>query len=265
MKHLGIAWRIVLTAYCFIQFAVQVLWLGKIAIPSILKQSGAIAEKRRQALFQAHRHVSIYLKTLSRLGLVEFDFRGKPTVEPATIVANHPSLLDFIVLQLDFPNAVCLYKSQTRQNPVLTDFVQVAGYIEGMDGSRTASKRIIDECCRRLEEGHQVVFFPEGTRSKSNTNIRRFRFTGFHAAIRSNVAVQPVAIYCDPLFLGKNQPWHAFSKARNRMVIEYLEPVRLGDLPLEKQLVKGLSDHVRNVIKDRLGELDAEINSRINR
>lgn len=208
MKHLQIAWRMVFTAYGFVQFAVQVLWLGKIVMPGILRQSGAIAEKRRQALFQAHRHVSFYLKTLSLLGLVKFDFRGKPIREPAIIVANHPSLLDFIVLQVDFPNAICLYKSQTLRNPVLANFVQVAGYIEGMDGSRTASKRIIDECWQRLKEGHQVVFFPEGTRSNSNIDIRRFRFTGFHAAIHSNVAVQPVVIYSSPFFLGKNQPWH---------------------------------------------------------
>lgn len=252
------AWRMVLTAYCFVQFAVQVLWLGKIVMPGILRQRGEEAEKRQRALLHAHRHVSAYLKTLSRLGLVEFDFRGKPAGEPAAVVANHPSLLDFIVLLQDFPNAVCLYKSQTRNNAVLADFVRVAGYIEGMDGSRAASKRIVDECCRRLGEGHQVVFFPEGTRSKSSTSVSRFRSTGFHAAIRSNVVVQPVAIYCAPLFLGKNQPWHAFSRARNRMVIEYLQPVRVGDLPEPERTAKGLSDHVRHLIRERLGELDAE-------
>jgi 1-acyl-sn-glycerol-3-phosphate acyltransferase len=258
MKYIEITWRVVLTAYCFVQFAVQVLWLGKIVIPGILKQGGEVPDSRRQALFQVHRHVSFYIKTLSRLGLVEFDFRGKPTDQPAAIVANHPSLLDFIVLQIDFPNAVCLYKSQTQSNPVLADFVRVAGYIEGMDGSRSASKRVIDECCQRLEEGHQVVFFPEGTRSKSNTSMRRYRLTGFHAAIRSDVSVQPVVIYCKPLFLGKNQPWHTFSKAKNKMVIEFLKPIRLSDLPQLEQTAKCLSDHVANLIKDRLHELDVE-------
>jgi 1-acyl-sn-glycerol-3-phosphate acyltransferase len=127
-----------------------------------------------------------------------------------------------------------------------------------MDGSRSASKRVIDECYQRLEEGHQVVFFPEGTRSKSNTSMRRYRLTGFHAAIRSDVSVQPVAIYCKPLFLGKNQPWHTFSKAKNRMVVEFLKPVRLEDLPQQQQMAKGLSDHVSSIIKNRLDELDAE-------
>jgi len=242
----------ILTAYCFIQFAVQVLWLSKWIMPRIMKSRGQASEKRNQALAYAHRHVSIYLNTLKRLGLVSFEFIGTPAEEPAVIVANHPSLLDFIVLLRDFPNAVCLYKSQTSHNPILSDFVKVAGYIEGMDGTREASRRIIDECCQQLEEGHHVIFFPEGTRSKSNDAVSRFRTTGFHAAIKSGVVVQPVVIYCSPLFLGKNQSWKDFSKARNRMVIEYLEPIKPNVLAEESGSSKMLADHVRKTIEERL-------------
>jgi len=253
------AFRMGLTAYCFVQFAVQVLWLGKWVIPRILKSRGQSVEKRSRALYHAQKHVSFYLKTLSFFSLVEFHFRGKVLKEPAVIVANHPSILDFIALLQDYPNGICLYKSQTRSNPVLVDFVTVAGYVEGMDGSRAASKRIVDECCQRLDEGHQVIFFPEGTRSKSNVSVSRFRSTGFYAAIRSDVPVQPIAIYCRPLFLGKNQSWSSFSKAKNRMVIEYLEPVRVETLPAEMQTAKGVADHVRGIIKKRLNELDAGV------
>jgi 1-acyl-sn-glycerol-3-phosphate acyltransferase len=247
----------VLTAYCFVQFAVQVLWLGKWVMPRIMKRGGASIEKRSRALLHAHQHVSLYLKTLSRLGLVEFQFRGEVMKEPAVVVANHPSLLDFIVLLRDYPNAICLYKSQTRSNPVLSEFVKVAGYVEGMDGTRAASKRIVDECCQRLEEGHHVVFFPEGTRSKSNLSLGRFRSTGFHAAISSGLPVQPVVIYCKPLFLGKHQSWKEFSAAKNLMVIEFLKPVYVTDLPEDMRSAKALADHVRKIIKERLTELES--------
>jgi hypothetical protein len=46
------------------------------------------------------------------------------------------------------------------------------------------------------------------------------------------------------------------------MVIEFLKPVRLNDLPQQEQTVKGLSDHISNVIKDRLDELEAEFSKR---
>lgn len=253
---MNMVWRMLLTAYCFVQFAVQVLWLSKWAMPRLLRSAGDAAGKRKRALSQAHRHVTVYLQTLSRLGLVSFEFVGEPVKEAAAVVANHPSLLDFIVLLRDFPNAVCLYKSQTRNNPILADFVNVAGYIEGMDGTHEASRRIVDACCKRLEEGHHVVLFPEGTRSKSNTSVRRFRSTGFHAVIKSNVSVQPVVIYCKQLFLGKHQSWSAFSKSGNHMIIEYLSPIRIEHLPKDLRNSKGLAEHVRKVIKKRLQELD---------
>lgn len=252
------AWRMLLTAYCFVQFAVQVLWLGKWVMPRLMRSAGDEASKRRRALFQAHRHVRFYLATLRLLGLVSFEFRGEPIREPAVVVANHPSLLDFIVLLRDFPNAVCLYKSQTRDNPVLADFVDVAGYIEGMDGTREVSQRIIDTLGQRLQEGHHVVLFPEGTRSNSSTAIGRFRSTGFHAVIKSRVAVQPVVVYCKPLFLGKHQSWAAFSRRRNHMIIEYLPPLDIGQLPKEMQNAKGLAEGVRKTIKTRLLELDGQ-------
>lgn len=259
MKYISMGIRKALTAYCFVQFAVQVLWLGRWVMPQIMKSQGESVQKRSRALFYAHKHVAIYLKTLSRLRLIDFEFRGQVIDEPAVIVANHPSLLDFIVLLRDYPNAICLYKTQTRQNPVLADFVNVAGYVEGMDGTRGASKRIINECCNRLEEGHHVVFFPEGTRSKSNMDVGRFRSTGFHAAVRSGVPVQPVVIYCEPLFLGKNQPWSEFSKRRNKMVIEYQKPIKVEDLNEEARSAKGMAEYVRHAIKRRLLELrDAE-------
>ncbi len=256
MKFIEIAFRMTLTAYAFVQFAVQVLWLGKWVMPRIMKSRGKSSEKSRQALFHAHSHASIYLNSLSRLGLVSFEFIGTPVKEPAVVVANHPGLLDFIVLLRDFPNAVCLYKSQTNNNPVLSDFVNVAGYIEGMDGTREASRRIIDECCQRLQEGHHVAFFPEGTRSKSNISVSRFRSTGFHAAIKSGVPVQPVVIYCDPLFLGKRQSWPEFSKTCNRMVVEFLSPIKIEDLKEEERSAKGMAGHVRKLIKNRLLELE---------
>ena len=250
--------RVILTAHCFIQFAVQVLWLSKWQMPRILRSGEDSNEQRRHALYAAHNHVGVYLKTLSFLDLVEFRTEGTPIVEPSIVIANHPSLLDFIVFLRDFPNAICLYKSQSLKNPVLSAFVQVAGYIEGMDGTSVGSKRIVASCCERLEEGHHVIFFPEGTRSGSAVSMRKFRKTAFHAAVKSGVAIQPVAIYCDPLFLGKDQRWFDFCRANNRMVVRYLPPIRIEELAEEQQSASGLSEVVRAQIEQALQMMDDE-------
>lgn len=250
--------RIVLTAYCFFQFAVQVLWLGKWKMPRLLKNGQDPIIQRTKALFAVHRNVVIYLKTLSWLDLVKFHSKGAPAEEPCVVVANHPSLLDFIYFLKDFPNAICLYKSQSLDNPVLSTFVQVAGYIQGMDGTSNASKRIIASCSQRLSEGHHIVLFPEGSRSPGATKVLRFRTTGFHAALKSGVAVQPVAIYCRPLFLGKNQSWLEFCRHRNHMTVHYLPLIRIEDLPVDKQHAAGLAEVSKERIEQALNEMDAE-------
>jgi 1-acyl-sn-glycerol-3-phosphate acyltransferase len=254
---LAIPLRVTLTAYCFLQFAVQVLWLGKWQMPRVINKGKGGPDARRDALYIAHRHVVHYLATLDFLGLVEFRFEGMPHDQPCIMVANHPSLLDFIVLLQDLPNAVCLYKSQSLDNPVLSPFIQVGGYIEGMDGTASASKRIISTCCERLAAGHHVVVFPEGTRSESASTMHKFRATTFHAAVNCQAPVQPVVIFCQPLFLGKNQSWIDFSRHRNIMTIRYLPVVRVEDLPEAEQTATGLALAVRKSILNALTEMSA--------
>jgi len=256
MKSVNFIFRIMLTAYGFARFAVQVLWLSKWIIPKIMNSDDKTTiEKRQEALFQSHKHVNSYLNSLSKLGLISFKFIGKPIEEPALVVANHPSLIDFIVLLKDFPNSVCLFKKQTKTNPILSDFVKITGYVEGMDGTREASERIVLDCCQRLKEGHHVVVFPEGTRSTSNLSVRRFRSTVFYAAIKAKAPIQPVSIYCAPLFLGKKQSWKDFSRKKNVMVIEYLEPIHVKDF-LDKELTpQAIAEESRQKILSNLDSL----------
>ena len=67
VKPLLIPVRYLLTALGFIQFAAQVLWLGKWRMPRLMKNGQDPVKQRQKALYSAHRNVVIYLRTLSRL------------------------------------------------------------------------------------------------------------------------------------------------------------------------------------------------------
>ena len=248
--------RYILTAYGFVQFAVQVLWLGKWRMPGLVKSSENPQNKRRKALYAAHRHVDFYLKTLSFLKLIQFETVGKPPSMKGIVIANHPCLLDFIVFLRDFPYAVCMYKPESLNNPVLSSFVQVAGYIKGMCGEKGESKRIIEDCGVRLKQGHTIVIFPEGSRSPDMANFHKFRTTAFHAAIKNTVPILPVAIYCQPLFLGKDQPWFEFCKAKNKFTLHYLPPIYLDDLPEGQQSAVGMAKAAEDTIMKTINALN---------
>lgn len=253
MYALQVPLRVMLTAYGFVQFAVRVLWLGRWKMPRILSQEGTSG--RPLALESAHHQVRRYLAVLRRLDLVMLETSGTPSHAPVIVVANHPSLLDFIVFLRDFPNAVCLYKSESLRNPVLSPFVQLAGYIEGMDGSASTARRVIGTAAQRLAEGHHVIIFPEGTRSPGAVDLHKFKTTAFHSAIKSDTAVQPVAIYCDPLFLGKHQSWLDFCRNQNKMHIRYLPVIEIDSLPADQRNAAGFASAAQARIQESLNEL----------
>jgi 1-acyl-sn-glycerol-3-phosphate acyltransferase len=102
-----------------------------------------------------------------------------------------------------------------------------------------------------------LFFFPEGTRSESASTMHKFRATAFHAAVKCQAPIQPVMIFCQPLFLGKNQSWIDFSRHRNIMTIRYLPAVRVEDLPETEQTATGLARAIRKNIQKALSEVSA--------
>ncbi|MEE9342405.1 MAG: lysophospholipid acyltransferase family protein [Gammaproteobacteria bacterium] len=250
--------RMLLTAYCFAQFAAQVLWLGHWKMPRLMKSRSDKKNARKKALQAAHIQVSAYLKTLSFLHLVKFEFEGQPHESACVVVANHPSLLDIIVFLKDFPTAICLFKPESLDNPILSSFLKIGGYIEGVDGTSCSNKRVIASSCQRLAEGHHVIFFPEGTRSSSATRMRKFRTTAFHTAVKSGYPLQPIAIHCQPLFLGKNQKWSSFGRYTNRMTIRYLPVININDLAENKRNAAGLLEASHDRIAKALANMSGK-------
>ena len=90
--------------------------------------------------------------------------------------------------------------------------------------------------------------------------FHKFRSIAFHAAIKNGVPIQPVAIYCQPLFLGKKQRWLAFSKHKNSVTLHYLPLIYVDDLATEKQSAACLAAATKKAIQNELNNLSAAQN-----
>ncbi len=114
------------------------------------------------------------------------------------IVANHPSLLDAVILLSKLPNAACVMKASLRKNPLLGVMARLSGYISNED-----SMRLVKQSCAELKNGAHLVLFPEGTRSDA-VQVNPFGQVAALIATRSGAPIQTVFIRFSSSYLGKS-------------------------------------------------------------
>jgi 1-acyl-sn-glycerol-3-phosphate acyltransferase len=116
------------------------------------------------------------------------------------IVANHPSLLDAMMLVAQLPRSACVMKASLMRNPLLAPAARLARYIRN-DSPRQMLKIAIDD----LKAGGQLVLFPEGTRT-TRAPLNPFQPGFALIARRAGVPVQTVFIDTPSPYLGKGWP-----------------------------------------------------------
>lgn len=116
------------------------------------------------------------------------------------VVANHPSLLDALMLVARLPRSVCIMKASLMKNVFLGAGARLARYIRN-DSPRSMIRLAVAD----LREGAQLVLFPEGTRT-TQAPIDPFRPGVTLIAKLANVPIQTVFIDTDSPYLGKGWP-----------------------------------------------------------
>lgn len=122
---------------------------------------------------------------------------GREHVDPGrsyVIVANHRSQTDILVLYgwlgLDFR---WVMKTELRRVPVLGYACERIGHVYVDRGNSEAAQRSLEEAKRRIRGGTSILFFPEGTRSRTG-ELLPFKKGAFHLALELGLPVLPVAI-----------------------------------------------------------------------
>lgn len=119
---------------------------------------------------------------------------------PLIVVANHPSLLDAVILLSRFPNMACVMKAALADNPLFGAGARLARYI-----CNDVPLEVILRAREELRDGGQVLLFPEGTRTTRWPVDPLVGSAGLIAA-RSGVPVQALLIEFSTPYLGKDWP-----------------------------------------------------------
>jgi 1-acyl-sn-glycerol-3-phosphate acyltransferase len=243
-------WRTVRTALGFAVFGLGALVVALGVFPLTRRLAG---DRERRAQRVVHWAFRAWVLVGGGLGLFRVRWLGRerlPLHGPAVIVANHPTLIDVVLLVALLPQADCVVKRAAWRNPFLRWAVAGAGYIPSDEGDG-----LIDSCVSRLREGRCLVLFPEGTRSPAG-RLGPFRRGAARVALRAEAPLVPITIGCEPPTLMKGQPWYRVPDRTVQFTIEVGEPVWPGARPdvtvPEPLAARRMTDEIRRSYEERL-------------
>jgi 1-acyl-sn-glycerol-3-phosphate acyltransferase len=119
------------------------------------------------------------------------------------IIANHPCLIDVVLIISLLRKTGCIVKQSLWRNPFLNGVVSSAGYIK----NSADPESLIAECVEYLYGGSPLIIFPEGTRTTPGMPLK-FHRGAANIALRSRKTITPVIISCNPPSLLKNEKWY---------------------------------------------------------
>jgi 1-acyl-sn-glycerol-3-phosphate acyltransferase len=220
LRLLSRAWRIAATGFAFVLLGFVASVLGLIVIPIIrLWPNGSRSrEFRVQALIRIL--VRFYLFILQAMGTCTIRFEGRERLwEPGLlVVANHPTLLDALLLMSEMPQVDCVVKRRYFHDRFLGAASQGAGYIPSGDGPS-----MVEACVERLKQGRSIMIFPEGTRSPVN-GLGSFTRGAAHVSIRAEKNLVPVTILCNPPTLHRGRKWWDVPERRFELILKVGDP-----------------------------------------
>lgn len=145
----------------------------------------------------------LYLRILSLFCACRFDLREIDQLRdhgPLIVAANHPSLLDAVMIVSRLPNAVCVMKAALMDNILFGAAARLARYIRN-----DAALEMILNSRDELQQGAHLVIFPEGSRTL-NFPVDACSPSAGLIASRSKTPVQTLLIEFSTPYLGKAWP-----------------------------------------------------------
>ncbi len=146
------------------------------------------------------------------------NLRGK------VIVANHPSILDFVFIMSYVPTATCIVRGSLLRTPL-------GGVIRQAYITNSTDFDVLCERCKELlDQGCNVIIFPEGTRTPRHGR-NQYKKGAARIALKAGADVQPVFIGgSDKYCLGKHDPVWSYNHVERLLYhFQLLEPLSVAE------------------------------------
>ena len=203
---------------CYVVFGLGGLLSSLTVLPVLRFWPGSKQQRIARVQRAVHYMFKGFVWMLTFTGLIKVhrkDTQALTHAKGVIVIANHPTLIDVVVLISLIPNAGCIVKQSLWRNPFMRGVLSSAGYIPNR-----GAELLLTDCQQVLNSQTNLIIFPEGTRTVVGTKVNPFVRGAANIAIRTGTDIVPVLLHVDVAGLTKQQPWYIPPRQTVNMSVE---------------------------------------------
>ena len=254
-ERIDIFYRSLATVLCFFIFGFGELLQALFVVPTLALLAPSLTRRHAMGKAIVRANFRAFRNFMQWVGVLTYEVHNMERLARPSllIVANHPTLVDFVFILSFLEKTDTIVKGALVNNPFTRYGIETAGLIP----NDITGQELVDRCVRSLEGGNSMVIFPEGGRSGTH-DLLPFHRGAAQIALRARKPLTPVVIRVTEHNLGRGSRWwraprkimHFNFEVHDDIPTEpYLTPP--VELPLAaRRLTADLRNYFKNSISD---------------
>ena len=216
-------WRIFATGLSFAIFGLGGVVLTCTLIP-ILAFTSDSENRRKYGKKLLKKSFQCFLWGMQFLGVMNLQTKNLQRLKSGRrlVLANHPSLIDAVILIALIKNPNGIIKSNLFNNPSMYGLAKIAGLMRNVEGPELIRKSI-----ESINSGDNLIIFPEGTRTKVLGEVV-FKRGAAYIAIKGGFDITPVLIVTSEPVLRKDHGWYKVPLNKPLFTVSVMEEIKVS-------------------------------------
>lgn len=198
-------WRLFMTGMLFASFSLGGWLLSHLFLYCIqLQEKDAVLRVQKTRLWVA-RSFRLFLHVAQKTGVLKLHLQNKELLQQdqgKLMVANHPTLLDYVIIASVVDQIDCVVKAKLLQNIFIGKLIRQLNYLPNNDDP----EKFLQLAQKKLAAGHNILIFPEGTRTTKGQPMTLQRGAS-RVALYTKCQLRLMHMACSESILGKDNHW----------------------------------------------------------
>jgi 1-acyl-sn-glycerol-3-phosphate acyltransferase len=256
LKLLNHCWQVLGTAIALLLIYCGGLAISFLLLPLLNIFANSKDQAKRNAQRLIHLACKLYITILETLRLAKVDLINPeklPLNYGGLIVANHPTLLDVILIMAAIPRISLVAKSGLWEKPWLRTILTTLDCIENNPGDDPHD--FIRRCAKVISDDNSLLIFPEGTRSLPG-QLGKFHRSAAAIALEGKHQIVPIYIEAAPPILTKDRSWYHYPRCKVLLRLLIMDSIaiksKLLDISNKYVARRKLTAHLESIFAEQI-------------